>query len=136
MKKRTGNNKGLLSIRITCNNKMSVVFQPVSGTVWMDRNELCELFGCYMQDIDLCIKELFEKNMLKVEETCKYHIIAGSRRVSYDITEVNLVVIITMAFRLDTPESRTLRMWFVEQIAKIKSLDAMLVDVSQNAWWN
>jgi hypothetical protein len=56
------NNKGLLSIRIDNNNKMCVVFKPVNGTVWMDRNELCGLFGCYMKDIDRCIGDIFGKN--------------------------------------------------------------------------
>ncbi len=130
--KKTRDDKGLLSIRITGNNKVSVVFQPVNGTVWMDRNGLCELFGCYMKDIDRCIEELFEKNMLKVEETCKYHIIAGGRRISYDITEVNLAVIIAMAFRLDTPEAGTIRMWCIEQAAKMKSLDVLFAGVGQD----
>ena len=134
--KKTTDDKGLLSIRINSNNEMNVVFHPINGTVWMSRNQLCELFGCYMKDIDQCIGELFEKNMLKVEETCKYHIIAGGRRISYDITEVNLAVIISMAFRLDTPEARTLRMWFVEQVAKMESLDMMFADMGQDAWWN
>ncbi len=134
--KKTTDDKGLLSIRINSHNEMSVVFQPVNGTVWMNRNELCELFGCYIKDIDSCIGELFEKNMLKVEEMCKYHIIAGGRRISYDIMEVNLTVIITIAFRLDTPEARTLRIWFVEQVAKMRSLDMMFADMGQDAWWN
>jgi hypothetical protein len=133
---KNNNNNGLLEIRINNNNEMDVVFQPVNNTVWMDRNQLCELFGCYMKDIDKCIEDIFEKKMLRVEETCKYHIIAGGRRVSYDITEVNLIVIITMAFWLDTPEAGTLKMWFVEQVAKMKSLDVLLVDMGKNAWLN
>ena len=126
------NNNGRLSIQINANNKMSVIFQPVNGTVWMNRSELCELFGCYMKDIDRCIGELFEKKMLRIEETCKYHIIAGGRRVSYDITDVNLIVIITIAFRLDTPEARTLREWFVEQVVKMKDLDVVFADTGQD----
>ncbi|MDR1201476.1 MAG: hypothetical protein LBL58_07605 [Tannerellaceae bacterium] len=124
-------NKGLLSIRINGNNKMCVVFKPVNGTVWMDRNELCELFGCYMKDIDRCIGDIFERNMLRVEDTCKYHIIAGGRRISYDITTVNLTVIITMAFKLETPEARTLRMWFMEEFTKMKCLDVLFPDTGE-----
>ncbi len=130
MKKTT--DKGVLSIKINSRNEMSIVFQPVNDTVWMNRNQLCELFGCYMQDIDRCIGELFEKKLLKVEETCKYHVIAGGKHISYDITEVNLAVIITMAFRLETPEARILRMWFIEQVAKVKSLDVMFAGVGQD----
>jgi hypothetical protein len=56
------NNKGLLSIRINNDNKMCVVFKPVNGTVWMERNELCELFGCYMKGVDRCLGDIFERN--------------------------------------------------------------------------
>ena len=126
------NNKGLLSIQINSNNEMSVVFKPVNDTIWMDRNELCKLFGSYMGEIDRCIGEIFGKNMLQVEETCKYHIVAGGKRISYDITAVNLTVIITMAFKLDTPESRTLRIWFIEQFSKMKYLDVKFPDIGEN----
>jgi hypothetical protein len=126
------NNKGLLLIRLNDSNEMSVVFKPVNDTVWMDRNELCDLFGCYMRDIDRCIVEIFEKKQLRIEDTCKYHIVAGGKRISYDISAVNLTVIITMAFRLETPEARTLRNWFVEQFIKMKSLDIKFSDIGEN----
>lgn len=119
--KKTDNNNGMLAIRADGNNEMKVVFKPINATVWMNRNELYQLFGCYIKEIDQCIGEIFEKNMLRVEETCKYHTIAGGRHISYDIMSVNLTVIITMAFRLGTPEARTLRMWFVEQLASVIS---------------
>lgn len=130
--KKIENNSGLLEIRVGGNNKMEVVFKPVNNTVWMDRNELCQLFGCYMKEIDHCIGDIFEKNMFRIEETCKYHIIAGGRRISYDITAVNLTVIITMVFLLETPEARTLRMWFVEQLSKMRSFDIPFPDIGDN----
>lgn len=125
------NNSGLLSISMNGNHEMSVIFRPVNNTVWMDRSELCELFGCYMKDIDQCVGNIFEKNILRVEETCKYHIVAGGKRICYDITAVNLNVIVTMAFRLGTPEAGILRKWFMEQLAKIKYLDVILPDIGE-----
>lgn len=125
------NNKGLLSIQISDTNNMEVIFQPVNNTVWKGRNELPELFGCYAKDIDRCLGEIFEKNMLRVEDTCKYHIVAGGRRISYDITDVNLTVIITMAFRLETSEAKTLRIWFVEQFTKMKSFERLFSDTGE-----
>lgn len=124
-------NNGLLSIRINDSNEISVIFKPVNNTVWMDRNELCGLFGCYMRDIDRCIGDIFEKNMFRVEDTCRYHLVTAGKRISYDITAVNLTVIITMAFRLGTSEAKTLRMWFVEQFTKMKSLDIMVPDIGE-----
>lgn len=125
------NNKGLLTIQISNKNTMEVIFEPVNNTVWMDRNELPKLLGCFTKDIDRCLGEIFEKNMLRVEDTCKYHIIAGGKRISYDITDVNLTVIITMAFRLETSEAKILRMWFVEQFTKIKSIERLFSDTGE-----
>lgn len=125
------NTKGLLSIQISDTNNMEVIFQPVNNTVWKGRNELPELFGCYAKDIDLCLGEIFEKNMLRVEDTCKYHIIAGRGRIRYDITDVNLTVIITMAFRLETSEAQTLRIWFINQFNKMKFLEGLLADTGE-----
>lgn len=130
------NNNGLLSISINSNNEMSVIFRPVNDTVWMDRNELCGLFGCTMMVVDQCIGDIFGKNMLRVEDTCQYHVVAGGKRISYDITAVNLAVIITMAFQLGTSEARTLRMWFIEQFTKIKYLDIKLPDIGEKFQMN
>ena len=130
------NNKGLLSIRIGDNNKMEVVFKPVDGNVWMDRNELCELFGCYLKDIDEPLETIFKKEMFRIEDTCRYHIIAGSKRVSYDITDVNLTVIIALTFIMTTPQAKTLRAWFIEQLLKIKNLDIPFVNIGQDFMLN
>lgn len=128
--------KGKLQIRIDSANNHIVECYLKNGSIWMDRHELCELFGCYMRDIDRCIEDIFTKKLLHVEDTCKYHIVAGGRRVSYDITAVNLTVIITMAFRLETTESQTLRLWFVEQVAKMRSFDILFPDIGENFRFN
>jgi hypothetical protein len=125
-------NNGLLSIRIDNNNELKVVFKPVNGNIWMNRNELCELFGCYLKETDESLETIFKKEMFRVEDTCKYHIIAGGKRVSYDITEVNLTVIIALAFLMTTPQARTLRTWFIEQLLNMKSLDIPFVNIRQN----
>ena len=126
------NNKGLLSIQINDNNKMGVVLRLVDDTVWMDRNELCELFGCRLKDIDESLETIFKKKMFRVEDTCRYHIIVGGKRISYDITDVNLTIIIALAFIMTTPQAEILRIWFVEQFLKIRKLDIPFVDIGQN----
>ena len=124
--------RGLLSIQIDYNNKMEVAFKPVDNTIWMNRNELCELFGCYLKEIDECFETIFQKEMFRIEDTCHYHIIAGGKRISYDISEVNLNIIIALAFMIATPQAETLRTWFVAQMLKNKSLDIPFVDMEQN----
>ena len=124
--------KGKLLIKIESDNTHKVEFLSVNGTVWMNRNELCELFGCYLKEIDESLETIFKKEMFRVEDTCHYHIIAGGKRVSYDITEVNLTVIIALAFLMTTPQSRTLRTWFIEQLLNMKTLDIPFANIGQN----
>jgi hypothetical protein len=126
------NNKGVLSIQINGNNEMCVVLKPVDDTVWMDRNELRELFGCRLRDIDESLETIFKKKMFRVEDTCRYHIIAGGKRISYDITDVNLSIIIALAFIMTTPQAEVLRTWFVRQFLKIRKLDIPFIDIGQN----
>ena len=124
--------KGKLLIKIESDNTHEVEFLPANGTVWMNRNELCELFGCYLKDIDESLETIFKKEMFRVEDTCHYHIIAGGKRSSYDITEVNLTVIIALAFLMTVPQARTLRAWFIEQLLNMKTLDIPFVNIRQN----
>jgi hypothetical protein len=112
-------------------NKMEVVFKPENNTVRMDRNELCELFGCYIRDIDKCLENIFQREMFRVEDTCRYHLIAGGKRIGYDITEVNLSVIIALAFMITTPQAGTLRTWFITQFTRMKSLDITVPDIGE-----
>lgn len=110
--------KGHIQIKVDSTNTPMVECHLNNGTVWMDRNELCELFGCHLKDIDKFLESVFKKEMFRIEETCRYHIIAGGKRVSYDITEVNLVVIIALSFLMETPQAKTLRTWFISQLLK------------------
>jgi hypothetical protein len=126
------NDKGLLSIQIGSNNEMEVIFKPLDGNVWMNRNEVCELFGCYLKDIDESLETIFKKKMFRIEDTCRYHTIAGGRRINYDITDVNLTVIIALAFMILTPQAQTLRNWFIEQLLKNKNLDFPFASIGQN----
>ena len=123
---------GLLSIQLNGNNKMEVVFKPVNDTVWMDKNELCELYGCYLKDINNALDAIFKKKMFSVEDTCRFHIIARREGVCYDITDVNLTVIIALAFVMLTPQAETLRSWFIEQIIKNKNVDLAITHIGQN----
>jgi len=130
------NDKGVLSVQPDGNNEMKVVFKPAAGNIRMDRNELCELFGCYMKDIDECIETIFKKEMFRIEDTCRYHIIAGGKRISYDITEVNLAVIIALAFMITTPQAGTLRLWFIERLLQTGRFDIPLIHAGENFWLN
>jgi len=131
-KKSTVMKKGSLQIRMDSTNTPKVKFCLHNDTIWLNKNELCELYGCYMKDIDKYLEEIFKKEMFRIEDTCHYHIIAGNKRISYEVTEVNLTVIISLAFMMKTPQAGILRSWFIEQVIKNKALNMPIVDIGEN----
>ena len=116
-------NKGRLIIEMGKANKADVIFRPVNGTVWMDKNELCELFGVYIPEIEICINSIVEKKIVHTEKTCRFHrVIKGNNSIVYEIQEVNMEVIIAMSFRLRSAQAYFLREWFMKRILKQERL--------------
>lgn len=130
------NEKGKLSIEIGKDNKPTVLFCPVGNTVWMDRNDLCELFGVYMPAIDTCLNSIFKTNMFYLPDVCQYHLLCQRNRMSYDITAVNLDVIIAMAFRIESCNAGILRNWFFGRFREPKLVHLPLLGVTQDYLWN
>lgn len=110
--------KGKLAIRMDEFHNPTVIFQMTENTVWMNKNELCELFDVYMPEIESCLDTIFKKSILHVEKVCKYHMVVKRHKIVYDITEVSLMVIVAMAFHLNCPNARILREWIMERFLK------------------
>ncbi|MBN9302527.1 MULTISPECIES: hypothetical protein [Dysgonomonas] len=115
-------NKGKLIIEMGKDNKTNVIFRPVNGTVWMDKNELCELFGVYMPEIKVCIGSIMEKKIVHTENTYRFHRVVKGSSIVYDIREVNMEVIIALSFHLRSAQAYFLREWFMERILKQEEL--------------
>lgn len=115
-------NKGRLIIEMSKVNKANVIFRPANGTVWMDKNELCELFGVYMPEIESGIGSIMEKKIVHTENTCRFHRVVKGSSIVYDIREVNMDVIIALSFHLYSAQAYFLREWFMEHILKQEEL--------------
>lgn len=133
---KTNQEKGQLFIEMDCNNRAIVVFHSKDGTVWVNRNELCELFGVYKKIIDKLLDDILDTMALQIDDLCRYHRYVKSGKISFDITEVNLEVIIILAFQLKSPQANLLRKWFVERCLKSRQLDLSFVEAKQNYAWN
>ncbi|NDV96436.1 hypothetical protein D0T84_16160 [Dysgonomonas sp. 521] len=115
--------KGILSINMGMDNHPVVIYHPGEAGIWMDKNELCELFGVSMLEIETCTGFLVKIKLFRIEECCRYHMVQKGSRICYDITEVNLEVIIALSFHLESSNAAILRKWFTGQIIKPKGYD-------------
>lgn len=131
--------KGTLRIETDNNNRKQVIFSPVSGTVWLTKCELIELFGVYQQTVNACIDAIFKVNTIHAEEYCKCNLIAstGKSGIKYDPYEFNLMFVIAMAFRIDSENAEILRKWIVNRVLVEKTVFLPLsIMNTQNYEWN
>ena len=128
--------KGTLIIKTDDKNNKSVIFNPVNGTVWLKKCELIELFEVYRQTIDACIQSICKTNMFDMEEVCKCNRIVKTGKIEYEPYEFSLEFIIAMAFRINSPNAKTLREWIVSEILRTKTVLLQIPVIYQDYHWN
>lgn len=127
--------KGRLTIKMDKNNNPQVLFEPINGTVWLRKAELPSLFGVRVQTIQACLNSILKEGIIDVEKTCKYELYVRGNRVRYDVREVNLEVIIAMAFCIRSPQVEVFRGWFIQRCL-YPGISNHLPDMERRADWN
>ena len=128
--------RGTLTIITNSENRKSVVFNPVNGTVWLRKCELIELFDVYRQTVDACIQSIIKANMFDMETVCKCNCIVKSGKIEYEPYEFSLEFIIAMAFRINSANAKVLREWIVRKIIHSKTVFLQMPIISQDYQWN
>lgn len=136
MKTSENQNKGILRIEQGENSSYRIVFEPVDSTVWLRKVELPSLFDVSIQKINSCLNAILKEKTLNVQETCKYDLYAGGNRIRYDVREVNLEVVIAMAFRIASPHAKLLREWFIRRCLHPGISPCLPLDTEQHFWLN
>lgn len=106
-------NKGKLAITIDENGNLHVVFEPVNGTVWLHKSELPSLFCATIQAVNASLNSITKGRIVDIKKNCVYELCVRGNYVCHDLREINLEVIIAMAFRIDSPHAEVLRKWFI-----------------------
>jgi hypothetical protein len=136
MKTSENQNKGILRIEQGKNNSYWIVFEPVNATVWLRKAELASLFGVSVQKINASIDSICKEKSIDPEKSCKYDLYVRGNRIRYDIREVNLEVVIAMAFRIASPHAKLLREWFIRRCLHPGISPCLPLDTEQHFWLN
>ncbi|WP_439432669.1 hypothetical protein [Segatella copri] len=101
-------NRGVITI-----SESGTVSMP-TDTVWMTLQEIADMynvFGCYVRK---AVKAVFKDGILN-EQGVRRHI-RKNDRISYDVYSLELVI--AVAFRIDSIESRAFREFIMQAIIK------------------
>lgn len=88
-------------------------------TVWLTQAQLCELFQKSKATISEHIKNVFEEGELDAMATVRnFRIVQqeGSRTVERDIEYYNLDVIISVGYRVKSPQGTQFRIWATQRL--------------------
>ena len=85
-----------------------------TAPIWMTMQEIADMlnvFGCYVRK---AIKAIFNEGILKEYDVLRH--VKKNNLISYDV--YNLELIIAVAFRIDSIESRAFREFIMQAIIK------------------
>ena len=101
-------NRGIITI-----SEGGLVTMP-TAPVWMSLQEIADMLGVFECYVRKAIKAIFKDGILKEYDVRQQ--VKQDNRISYDV--YNLELVIAVAFRIDSIESRAFREFIMQSIIK------------------
>ena len=95
----------------TQDGKVSIALYAKDGSVWMNQNQLAELFDTSKQNIGQHINNILEDNELDTDSVVKNYFTTASDGKNYDVTFYSLDMILAIGFRVRSKRGTQFRQW-------------------------
>jgi len=105
------NNKQNIIIYNTPDGKASVSLYTNDGKVWMNQNQIAELFDTSKQNIGQHIASILKENELHKDSVVKHYFTTASDGKDYNVTFYSLDMILAIGFRVRSKRGTQFRMW-------------------------
>jgi len=104
------NNQNII-IYNTADGKASVSLYSKDGMVWMNQNQLAELFDTSKQNIGQHIASVLKENELNEDSVVKNYFTTASDGKEYNVTFYALDMILAIGFRVRSKRGTQFRIW-------------------------
>lgn len=98
-------------IYTTEDGKTSVALYAKDGNVWMNQNQLAELFDTSKQNIGQHIKNILEERELEQSSVVKNFFTTAADGKKYEVTFYSLAMILAIGFRVRSKRGTQFRIW-------------------------
>jgi len=95
----------------TDDGKASVALMAKDGTVWMNQNQLAELFATSKQNISLHIINILKEGELEQNSVVKEYLTTAKDGKKYKVTFYSLDMILAIGFRVRSKRGTQFRIW-------------------------
>jgi hypothetical protein len=95
----------------TVDGKISIALFAKDGMVWMNQNQLAELFDTSVPNISMHISNIFKENELQVDSVVKDYLTTAADGKNYSVTFYSLEMILAIGFRVKSKRGTQFRIW-------------------------
>jgi hypothetical protein len=95
----------------TQDGKASVSLLTKDGTVWMNQNQLAELFDTSVPNISMHISNILEDSELQANSVIKNYLTTAADGKNYEVTFYSLDMILAIGFRVRSKRGTQFRQW-------------------------
>jgi hypothetical protein len=95
----------------TEDGKANVVLLAKDGMVWMNQNQLAELFDTSKQNIGQHVASILKENELDVDSVVKNYFTTAADGKEYNVTFYSLEMILAIGFRVKSKRGTQFRIW-------------------------
>jgi hypothetical protein len=101
----------------TQDGKTSVSLLTKDGTVWMNQNQLAELFDTSVPNISMHITNILKDNELNQNSVVKDYLSTAQDGKNYNVTFYSLEMILAIGFRVRSKRGTQFRQWANQNLA-------------------
>lgn len=102
----------------TVDGKASVALYARDGNVWLNQNQLAELFATSKQSISYHILNVFKDNELQAKSVVKEYLTTASDGKQYRVVFYSLEMIMAVGFRVRSIRGTQFRQWAGRNLAE------------------
>ena len=104
-------NKQNIIIYNTADGKASVSLYAKDGHIWMNQNQLAELFDTSVPNISMHISNILKDKELEANSVIKEYLTTASDGKDYNVTFYSLDMILAIGFRVRSKRGTQFRIW-------------------------
>ncbi|MFN8712729.1 MAG: virulence RhuM family protein [Bacteroidota bacterium] len=101
----------------TLDGKTAVSLLTKDGTVWMNQNQLAELFDTSVPNISMHISNILKENELQEDSVVKDYLTTATDGKAYKVTFYSLEMILAIGFRVRSKRGTQFRQWANQNLA-------------------
>ncbi len=105
------NNQQNIIIYKTADGKASVALYAKDGNIWMNQNQLAELFATSVPNISMHISNILKEGELERHSVIKDYLTTATDGKDYNVTFYSLDMILAIGFRVRSKRGTQFRIW-------------------------